>query len=106
MGENDRVANAYVDLGPVGTPARDAAKSKYVSDIGDWVGRIQPVLDSNPAADPFLRRSLQRFIDDQRFLVEDLASGPYESYDDTIWADHMAAGSGPLSICYKLGVKW
>jgi hypothetical protein len=106
MGENNRVSNAYIDLGPVGSPARDAGKSKYVSDIGDWVGRIQPVVDSNPAADPFLRRSLQRFIDDQRLLIADLAAGPYQPYDDTIWSDSLAAFSGPLSICYKLGVKW
>ena len=106
MGENNRVSNAYVDLGPVGSPARDAAKTKYVSDIGDWVGRIQPVLDSNPSADPFLRRSLQRFIDDQRFLIADLAAGPYQPYDDAIWSDHLAAYSAPLSICYKLGVRW
>jgi hypothetical protein len=106
MSENDRVVNTYVGLGPVGSPERDAAKAKYVSDIENWVGRIQPVVDNNGGADPFLLRSLQRFIDDQRLLVADLAAGPYQPYDDTIYADHLAAYNGPLSLCYKLGVKW
>jgi len=106
MGENDRISTTYIGLGPVGSPARDAAKPKYVSDIKDWVGRIQPVVDSNGEAEPFLLRSLQRFVDDQRLLAADLAAGPYQPYDDTLWADSLAAYNGPLSICYKLGVKW
>jgi hypothetical protein len=107
MTDSNRVAKAYSSLGPAGTPTWNAGVPKFISDTKDWVGHIQPVIDSHPDADPFFRRSLQRFVDDRRFLILDLeAAGPYPAYDDTIWNDSLAAGSGPLNICWDLGVKW
>jgi hypothetical protein len=107
MTESNRVAKAYSGLGPAGTPSWTSGVATFISDTKDWVGRIQPVVDSHPDADPFFRRSLQRFIDDRRFLILDLqAPGPYPAYDDTIWNDSLAAGSGPLNTCWDLGVKW
>jgi hypothetical protein len=106
LAENDRLSNTFIDLGPPGSPQQDAAKPKFVSDIQDWARRIQPVVDSHPAADPFFKRSLQRLIDDYRLLVADLAAGPYQPYDGTVYSDSVAAYSGPLSICYNLGVQW
>jgi hypothetical protein len=106
MAESDRVSNAYMNLGPAGSPSRDAALPKYIADTQDWVKRIQPVLDDHPDISPFLKRSLQRFIDDRELLAADLVPGPLEQYDQEIWSDSMAAYGGPLSVCYKLGIKW
>lgn len=107
MTDSNRTAKAYSSLGPAGTPAWTSGVSTFVSETKDWLGRIQPTIDSHPDADPFFRRSLQRFIDDRRFLVLDLeAPGAYPPYDDTIWNDSLAAGSGPLNTCWDLGIKW
>jgi hypothetical protein len=106
MTEDNTVAKTLSNLGPAGSPGWDAGKDKFVRDTKDWAGRIQPVIDSHPYADPYLRRSLQRFVDDQRYLVADLEAGPWQPYDQTMWDDSLGAGSGPLSICWDLGVKW
>lgn len=106
MTENNQAAKTFTGLGPAGSPERDAGKDKFISVTRDWVGRIQPVIDNHLSVDPYLHRSLQRFVDDQRFLITDLEAGPWQPYDQTIWNDSLAAGSGPLSICWDLGVKW
>lgn len=106
MTEDNQVAKAFSSLGPPGSPARDAGNGKFIDETKDWVKRIQPVIDAHPDVDPYFHRSLQRFVDDQRFLVADLEAGPWQPYDQTIWNDSLAAGSGPLSICWDLGVKW
>ena len=106
MSESDRVAKTYSDLGPANTPAWNAGKDKFISDTRDWVGRIQPVIDSHPGADPYFRRSLQRFVDDRRLLVADLEEGPWQPYDQTNWNDSLSAYNGPLTTCWDLGVKW
>lgn len=106
MTENNQAAKAFSGLGPAGSPERDAGKDKFISVTRDWVGRIQPVIDSHLNVDPYFHRSLQRFVDDQRFLIADLEAGPWQPYDQTIWNDSLAADNGPLSICWDLGVKW
>jgi hypothetical protein len=106
MGENDRFSNAYVDLGDPGSPARDAATPKFITDTQDWIRRIQPLVDTNPGVDPYFQRSLQRFIDDRHLLVVDLTPGPLTSYSKTLWQDSIGAYSGPLHLCDGLGVKW
>ena len=106
MAESDRISNSYVDLGSPGTPARDAATPKFITDILDWVGRIQPVVDQHTAANPFFLRSLQRFIDDQHLIVVDLAPGPLTAYAKNLFSDGVGAYSGPLHICDGLGIKW
>jgi hypothetical protein len=106
MGESDRIAKAYTSLGPAGTPAWNAGAQKFISNTKDWVLRIQPVIDGHPDSEPFFRRSLQRFVDDQRLLALDLEAGPYQPYDQTIWNDSLAADNGPLTTCWGLGVKW
>ncbi|EFG75719.1 hypothetical protein HMPREF0591_4376 [Mycobacterium parascrofulaceum ATCC BAA-614] len=92
--------------GAAGSPAWNAAQPKFVRDTKDWLTRAQPVLDSHPDAERFLRRSLQRFIDDQRNLVADLEAGPWQPYDQNLWDDTTGAGAGPQAICWDLGVKW
>ena len=106
MAENDQFSNAYARLGDAGTPARDAATPKIITDTQDWVRRIQPVLDQNRSADPFFQRSLQRYIDDQHLIVLDLTPGPLTSYAKVLFSDSVGAYSGPLHLCDGLGVKW
>ncbi|MEE6140366.1 hypothetical protein SKC41_29145 [Mycobacterium sp. 050128] len=79
---------------------------KFVSDTKDWVGRIQPIIDSHPDVDPYFQRTLQRFVDDEKSLAIDLAAGPWQPYDQTIWNDALGAENGPMSTCWALGVKW
>lgn len=106
MAENDQTNNAYVKSGDAGTPARDAATPKFISDTLNWIGRALPILDQHPDVDPFFHRSLQRFIDDQHLLVLDLTPGPLTSYAKTLFSDSVGAYSGPLHICDGLGIKW
>jgi hypothetical protein len=106
MGESDRTTNTYIGLGPAGSPERDGALPKFISDTQGWISRIQPIADGHPGVNPFLHRSLQRFIDDQKLLAVNIAPGPLKSYDEAIWADSLASYGGPLSVCDQLGVKW
>jgi hypothetical protein len=106
MAENDQFSNAYVRLGDAGTPGRDAATPKFITDTQDWIRRIQPVLDQNPNVDPFFQRSLQRYVDDQHLIVLDLTPGPLTSYAKVLFSDSVGAYSGPLHLCDGLGVKW
>lgn len=106
MTENDRFTTTWVKSGHTGSPERDAATKPFVAATQDWAGRIQPVIDAHPDADPYLRRTLQRFVDDNRLLIADVAAGPATPYDDTIYNDSVAAYGGPLSVCTGLGIKW
>jgi hypothetical protein len=106
MTEINRISYTYLNLGQAGTPARDSALPKFISDTQDWIGRVQPILDQHPDARPFFRRSLQRFIDDRNLLVSDLKAGPLPASALEMWSDSEGAYSGPLHICDELGVKW
>jgi hypothetical protein len=106
MTEINRISNAYLALGEAGTPARDSNLPKFISDTQDWIGRVQPILDQHPDARPFLRRSLQRFIDDRNLLVSALKAGPLTPEAYAMWSDSLAAYNGPLHICNQLGLKW
>lgn len=106
MAESDKSAQAYSHLGTPNSPEWKPGAQTFVTDTKAWLGRMQPVIDSHGDADPFLLRSTQRFVDDLRYLVEDLESGPWEPYDQTIWNDSVSAVSGPLNVCAGVGVKW
>lgn len=106
MTESDRISKTYSNLGPAGSPTYSAGLSTFISDTKNWVRRMQPVIDGHPNVDPFLRRSLQRFVDDRRYLVADLEEGPVQPYDQTDWNDSLSAYNGPLTICWDAGVKW
>ena len=69
-------------------------------------GQTQAVLDTNPAAQPFLKRTLQRYIDDMSLYVKNARPGPQTTYDTAAWADSLVAYGGPLAICQGLGVHW
>jgi hypothetical protein len=106
MTESDRTGHAFSHLGTPNSPEWKAGAQTFITDTKAWVTRIQPVIDSHGDADPFLLRSIQRFVDDLRYLVADLEAGPWRPYDQTGWNDSLEAGSGPLSVCWDLGVKW
>jgi hypothetical protein len=106
MAESDRQVNTLIKLGDAGTPARDAAIPKYITDTQDWVGRMQPILDQHPDVNPFLHRTLRRFVDDQRLATSDLDPGPLPQYIKSLFSDSVGAYAGPLHVCFDLGVKW
>lgn len=106
LAEESRINKAYLDLGDSGTPASDAATPQFIIDVSDWVSAVQPVVNEHPNADPFLQRSLQRFIDDLNLIVLDLKPGPWPQYIKTLWSDSVGAYSGPFHVCYRLGVTW
>lgn len=106
MTESDRISKAYSSLGPAGSPTYSAGVSTFIGDTKNWVGRIQPVIDGHPNVDPYLLRSLQRFVDDRRYLIADLEEGEPQPYDQTDWNDSLSAYNGPLATCWNVGVKW
>lgn len=106
LASENEINNGYVDMGDSGTPARDAATPKYITDTLDWIRQVQPILDQHQDADPFLRRSLQRFIDDKHLIVLDLEPGPLPLSLRTLFSDSVGAYSSPLHGCARLGVTW
>jgi hypothetical protein len=104
--ESNDTGKAFVNLGNPGTPARDAGIHAYEESVLDWVKRIQPVVDDNPSADPYLRRSLQRMIDDIRVYAINIRPGPETLPDAAAWNDATIGYSGPFEVCHKLGVQW
>jgi hypothetical protein len=106
MAESNKQANDWVGLGDQGTPARDAALPKFVSDTKDWVRQAQTVVDAHLGTNAFLNRTLQRYIDDLSLYVTNVSSGPKQIYDAAAWNDSLVAYGGPKSICRDLGINW
>ena len=104
--ESNETGKAFVNLGNPGTPARDAGIPDYQASVLDWVKRIQPVLDSHNEADPFLRRTLQRMVDDIRIYATSIRPGPETAPDAAAWNDASVAYGGPFDVCHRLGVQW
>jgi len=109
MTDSDKTAQAFNRNGKPNSPEWKSGVPSFVTDTKSWVGRMQTVIDSHGDADPYLSRSMQRFVDDRRYLIADLEAGngaEWLPYDQTVWNDSLAAGSGPLTTCFDLGVKW
>lgn len=106
MVESNKAAAEFVNIGETGTPLRDAAIPEFRADTENWAERTQGVLDSHPNAQPFLKRTLQRYIDDLRLFVRNVRPGPKQTYDAAAWEDSLVAYGGPQSICQDLGVDW
>jgi hypothetical protein len=104
--ESDETGKAFVNLGQTGTPARDAGIADYQASVLDWVKRIQPVIDDHPSADPYLRRMLQRMVDDIHSYATSIRSGPAADPDTAAWNDASVAYGGPFDVCHRLGVQW
>jgi hypothetical protein len=106
MKENDDRSNAFLASGQPGTPQRDAALPKFVSDTQDWARRTQQVLDGHANPPRFTTRALQRYIDDMQLFVASVRPGPGTQYDEAAWTDSIVAYGGPLAACQQLGVSW
>ena len=106
MKENDDRSNAFLAAGEPGSPERDTALPKFVSDTQDWVRRTQKVLDAQANPPRFITRSLQRYIDDMQLFVASVRPGPGTQYDEAAWTDSIVAYGGPLSTCQALGIQW
>jgi hypothetical protein len=104
--ESNETGKAFVNLGHTGTPARDAGIPDYEASVLDWVKRIQPILDSHSAADPYLRRMLQRMVDDIHSFATSIRPGPETDADAAAWNDATVAYGGPYDVCHRLGVEW
>lgn len=104
--ESDETGKGFVNLGDPGTAARDAGIPNYEASVLDWVKRIQPVLDSHPKANPYLRRMLQRMIDDIHSYATNIRPGPETAPDAAAWNDASVAYGGPFDVCHRLGVQW
>jgi hypothetical protein len=100
--ESDEAGKAFVNLGQSGTPERDAGIAAYESSVLDWIKRIQPVIDSHPSADPYLRRML----DDIHSYATSVRPGPATDPDAAAWNDASVAYGGPFEVCHRLGVQW
>jgi hypothetical protein len=106
MKENDDRSNAFLASGQPGTPQRDAALPKFVSDTQDWARRTQQVLDAHANPPRFTTRALQRYIDDMQLFVASVRPGPGTQYDEAAWTDSIVAYGGPLATCQQLGIGW
>ena len=106
MKENDDRSNAFLAAGQPGSPERDTALPKFVSDTQDWARRTQQVLDAHARPARFMTRSLQRYIDDMQLFVASVRPGPGTQYDEAAWTDSIVAYGGPLSTCQALGIGW
>jgi hypothetical protein len=104
--ESNETGKAFVNLGDPGTPARDAGIPGYEDSVLDWVKRVQPVLDSHAGADPYLRRMLQRMVDDIHSYATSIRPGPETAPDAAAWNDASVAYGGPYDVCHRLGVQW
>jgi hypothetical protein len=106
MKENDDRANAFLGTGAPGSPERDGALPKFVSDTEDWARRTQAVLDAHANPPRFVTRALQRYIDDMQLFVASVRPGPGTQYDEAAWTDSIEAYGGPLATCQALGIGW
>jgi hypothetical protein len=106
MKENDDRSNAFLGSGQPGTPQRDAALPKFVSDTQDWARRTQQALDAHSNPPRFTTRALQRYIDDMELFVASVRPGPGTQYDEAAWTDSIVAYGGPLATRQQLGISW
>jgi hypothetical protein len=106
MKENDDRSNAFLATGQPGSPQRDAALQKFVTDTQDWAHRTQQALDAHANPPRFMTRTLQRYIDDMQLFVSSVRPGPGTQYDEAAWTDSIVAYGGPLATCQALGIGW
>lgn len=106
MKENDDRSNAFLATGEAGSPERDAALPKFVTDTQDWARRTQQALDGHSSPPRLSTRALQRYIDDMQLFVASVRPGPGTQYDEAAWTDSIVAYGGTLATCQQLGIGW
>lgn len=106
MKENDDRSNAFLATGGAGSPERDAALPKFVSDTQGWAHRTQDALDAHANPPRFTTRALQRYVDDMQMFVASVRPGAGTQYDEAAWTDSIVAYGGVLTACQQLGISW
>src|SRR3954464_3506958 len=106
MKENDDRSNAFLATGEAGSPERDAALTKFVTDTRAWAQRTQKDLDARSNPPRFTARALQRYVDDMQLFIASVRPGPGTQYDEAAWTDSIVAYGGVLTSCQQLGVSW
>ncbi|OBJ56392.1 hypothetical protein A9W95_13685 [Mycobacterium sp. 1423905.2] len=106
MKENDDRSNAFLATGEAGSPERDGALPKFVTDTQDWARRTQQALDAHAAPPRLVTRALQRYVDDMQLFVASVRPGPGTQYDEAAWTDSIVAYGGVLATCQQIGVGW
>lgn len=106
MKENDDRSNAFLATGDAGSPERDAALTKFVTDTRAWAQRTQQAVDAHATPPRFTTRALQRYVDDMQLFTASVRPGPGTQYDEAAWTDSIVAYGGVLSSCQQLGVNW
>jgi hypothetical protein len=102
--ESSEQKNAFTDLGPDGSPQRDAGLQSFRDETQDWVTRAQAAFDEHAGPPRFLTRTLQRYMDDMRMLSSNLRPGAMTNSNAAGWSDSVFALAGPIEVCGKLGV--
>jgi hypothetical protein len=102
--ENSARKRAFTDLGPDGSPERDAGLQDFRDKTQDWARRAQNALDEHANPPRYFTRTLQRYIDDTRLIVANLRTGPSTESDTAAWNDSLVALAGPFEVCGKLGI--
>jgi hypothetical protein len=103
--ESREQKNAFVALGPTGSPERDAGIPEFVRKTQDWANRAQQVLDDHASPPRFFTRTLQRYIDDMRLYAASVRPGAATDADAATWTDSLVALGGPFEVCSDLGVQ-
>ena len=106
MKENDDRSNAFLATGEAGSPERDAALPKFVSDTQGWAHRTQQALDARANPPRLVTRALQRYIDDMQLFAASVRPGPGTQYDEAAWTDSIVAYGGVLTTCQQVGISW
>jgi hypothetical protein len=106
MKENDDRSNAFLATGEAGSPERDAALPKFVSDTQGWAHRTQQALDGHATPPRLVTRALQRYVDDMQLFVASVRPGPGTQYDEAAWTDSIVAYGGVLTTCQQVGISW
>lgn len=107
MSDSVKWTNDYLDLGPPLSDKRAEALAKFQDDTKDWTRRAQQVLDNNPDASGYLRRTLQRYFDDSQLFADALSVfNPDGSFVESIYNESVATYGGPKNLCSHLGITW
>jgi hypothetical protein len=107
MKESDEKNRVLTSAGPAGSPERSAVIPEFKKHTLDWASRMQKLLDEHAEPPRYLTRTLQAYVDGSLLYSENIyPDRPPDSYDGAVWDSAAVAYGGPLTTCYKLGIKW
>jgi hypothetical protein len=107
MKESDEKNRVLTSAGPAGSPERSAVIPEFKKHTLDWAARMQKLIDAHSEPPRYLTRTLQSYVDGSLLYSENIyPDRPPDSYDGAVWDSAAVAYGGPLTTCYKLGIKW